>query len=118
MARVYCGLAADRRVDLSQQCRRNLHVIDATPHHRRGETGEIADHAATERNDDVIALNLCSNERIADALEIAKALAALAGWHFDGRNVDAGLRERSLRSRKVMPRHCVIGDDCDLASWP
>ena len=49
-ARVHAGLAADRAVDLRQQRGRHLHERQAAQRGRRGEAGEIADHAAAQRD--------------------------------------------------------------------
>ena len=44
------GLAADRRVDLGEQRRRHLQQGHAPLIGRRGESGQIADDTAAERN--------------------------------------------------------------------
>ena len=74
LAGVDRGLAADRRIDLRQQRRRHLHVVDAAPDQRRGKAGEIADHAAAERHHQIVALDPRRHQRVADALELAKLL--------------------------------------------
>ena len=58
MRRVDAGLAADRGIDLRQERGRDLHEVHAAPRDRRGKAGEVADHAAAEREDDVAALEL------------------------------------------------------------
>ena len=58
LRRIDPGLAADRRIDLRQQRGRHLHEIDAAAQDRGGKAGEIADHAAAERDDEIVALDL------------------------------------------------------------
>ena len=67
--RIDAGLAADRGIDLRQQRGRHLHEIDAAPHDRRGKAGEIADHAAAERDHEIVALDARRDQRLADLLE-------------------------------------------------
>ena len=45
------GLAADRGVDLREQRGRHLHESDAALVDRRGESGQVADHAAAQGDD-------------------------------------------------------------------
>ena len=49
------GLPADSAVDLRKQGGRNLNARNAPPDKRGHETGDVADHAAAERNDEVVA---------------------------------------------------------------
>ena len=44
-------LAADRAVHLREQCRRDLHEIDAAQESRRHEAGEVSHHAAAKCDD-------------------------------------------------------------------
>ena len=67
--RIDPGLAADRGIDLRQQRGRHLHEIDAAAQDRGGKAGEIADHAAAERDDQIVALDLRRDQRFADLLE-------------------------------------------------
>ncbi len=53
-ATLIAGLAADRAVDLREQGGRHLDEAAAAVDDRRGETGEVADHAAAE-GDDLVA---------------------------------------------------------------
>ena len=60
------GLAADRGIHVREQRGRDLHIVDAAPHHRRGKTGEIADDAAAERDHEIVALDTHGYHRLAD----------------------------------------------------
>ena len=66
LRRVDAGLAADGGIDLRQQRGRHLHEIDAAAQDRRGKAGEIADHAAAERDHEIVALDLGRDQRLAD----------------------------------------------------
>ena len=66
LRRIDAGLAADRGIDLRQQRGRHLHEIDAAAQDRRGKAGEIADHAAAERDHQIVALDLRRDQRFAD----------------------------------------------------
>ena len=60
------GLAADRRIDLRQQGRRNLHEAAAALDDRAGEANQIADHPAAERNDMIRPLDTEFEQSVAD----------------------------------------------------
>ena len=98
LRRVDAGLAADRGIDLRQQRGRHLHEIDAAAQDRRGKAREIADHAAAERDHQIVALDLGRDQRLGDLLEAGIALRALAFLDDDPRGGDAGRRERALGS--------------------
>ena len=82
--RIDAGLAADRGIDLRQQRGRHLHEVEAAPHARRGEAGEIADHAAAERDDQIAALDARRDDRLAHASRsVAKLLEPSPARHDD-----------------------------------
>ena len=65
------GLATDRAVDLSEQGRRHLDEAAAALEDRRGETGEIADHSAAQRENMVAAFDFLGEQpfgRIGESL--------------------------------------------------
>jgi hypothetical protein len=72
--RVDAGLATDRGIDLRQKRGRHLHEIDAAAQDCRRETGEIADHAAAERNHQIVALDLRRDQRLRDFFETGVGL--------------------------------------------
>ena len=107
LRRIDPGLAADRGVDLRQQRGRHLHEIDAAAQDRSREAGEIADHAAAERDHQIVALDLRRYQRFADLFEPGIGFRALAFIDDDARSGDAGLapaRPRSCRANAL--RHC------------
>ena len=72
---------------------------------RRGKAGEIADHAAAERDDEIAALDARRDDRLADLLEVAKLLRAFAGRHDDARRVAMPAAvERGFRRGEMMAR--------------
>ena len=54
---VDAGLAADRGVDLGEQRGRQLHHAHAAPQDAGGKAGQVADHAAAQRNDAIAPLD-------------------------------------------------------------
>ena len=96
---------------LRQQRGRHLHEIDAAAQDGRGKAREIADHAAAERDHQIVALDLCGYQRLGDLLEAGIALRALAFPDDDPRGGDAGGCERALGF--VQPVFCdgTVGDD-------
>ncbi len=83
MRRIDRSLAADRGLDLRQECRWDLDIVEATPHHRSGEAGEIADHAAAQRNCEIATLDTRGDHGLADVLEDAIALRGFARLNDD-----------------------------------
>ena len=81
------------------------------PHHRRRETGEIADHAAAERHHHVAALDALGDHGFADALENAEAFRLLALRHDDAHGTYAGFAQRGFRHVEIKLGHRGIGDD-------
>ena len=109
--RVDPGLAADRGVDLGQQRGRDLHDVEPAPGDRRGEAGEVADHATTERHDEIAALDSGSQDGIAHGLEHAPALGRFARGKHQARGADLRRRKRRLGAIDVVPCNRLVGDD-------
>ena len=91
LGRVDPGLAADRAVDLGEQRRRHLHEADAAAQDRGGEAGEVADDAAAEGEDEVVAVDLRGDQPLDGALEPGPALGGLAGRQHERRRLDPGV---------------------------
>ena len=75
---VDADLAADRAVDLREQRRRDVGERDAAQERRRGESGRVADDAATDGDDRACAVGACANQRFVDAGDRLQVLEALA----------------------------------------
>src|ERR1700734_3725981 len=84
VARVDSRLAAHARVNLSQQRRWDLHQSNAAAQACRAKSGEIADHSAAERDDNVSPLDPSLDQRIDDAGELGIGLRPLP-WRADDR---------------------------------
>ena len=65
MPRVDAGFAADGGVDLGEQRRGDLHQAHAAFQDAGGESGEVADDAAAERDDNVAAIEPPFQQRVA-----------------------------------------------------
>ena len=100
LRRVDSGLAADRGIHLRQQRGRHLHEIEAAADDRGGKTGEVADHAAAERDHEIVALDLGLDQFLADKFD---AFVTLRGLSFVDDNI-AMLRCRRLAAT---PRSCA-----------
>ena len=116
VARIDRGLAADRGIDLGQQGGRHLDVIEAAPHRGGAKAREVAHHPAAESNDDVAALELRGDQRLAHALEHGEALGALARRHADVGRRHIGGGEPRLRGRQQQLLDIGVGDDRGLGA--
>ena len=111
---VHTGLAAHRRVHLSQEGGRDLDVADAPLVTGGRESRDIADHAPAERQHDGVAVQLLADELVehpAGGLE-RLVLLAVRENAFE----DASLAEPRAQSLKVQPRHRGVGHDHHIAS--
>ena len=105
-------LPPTRGIDLRQQRGRHLHEIDAAAQDRRRKAGEIADHAAAERDDEIVALDLGRDQRFRNLFEPGIALRAFALVHDDARmSRMPACEERSLGRLQPMFGHGLVGDD-------
>jgi hypothetical protein len=111
VTRIDPGLAADRGVDLRQQAGRHLHEIQPAPHARRRISCKIADHSATERDDEIVALDLGFDQRVADTLERDKTFRPLAGRDHDARGRHAGGGKLLHDALQMRVRDILVGDD-------
>src|SRR5215472_4107711 len=100
------GLAADRAVYLSQECRRDLREIDPAQQGCRSETGEVADNAAAERDEHRAALDADRENVLGEPAEMVEVLGLLARRHEHRVMRDPGRGEAVAQRREVM-----AGDD-------
>ena len=63
------GLAAQRRIDLRDHRGRNLHQRHAAHVGRRSKAGQIANHAAAEREHGTAPIQFRLDDRVVNALE-------------------------------------------------
>ena len=103
-------LAADSRVDLADERRRDGRPGDAAHVRRGGEPGDVGRRAAAERDDAAVAAD---REAAPEPLEHGGGLRRLAGGHL----VDARRpgRRADLGADAVDPRDVRVGDELDGA---
>ena len=111
-------LPPTEQIDLRQERGRHLDIIEAAADHGRRKAGEVADDAAAERDHQIAALDARLDQRLADMLEDAEALRALAGRDGHHRGADSGERKRALGGREMMPGDVGIGHDRRLGARP
>ena len=101
-------LAADRRIDLREQRRRDLHEFAAAPRDGSGKAGEIADDAAAERDNRITPFHACGKNALDERFERPPILGRLACREDHG--IDrAG--ERGGQLFKMRGRDGFIGND-------
>ena len=82
---VDAGLAADRGVDLREERGRNLDVADAAHVDGGEEAGDVADDAATEGEEERVAVGAGGGELLGEGFDAAQALVRFAaGQEEDG----------------------------------
>ncbi len=83
------GLAADRGVDLREQRGGHLHESDAALVDRRGEPGQVADHAAAQGDDQPVPAEARGEQGVDHLLHPPPALCLLAIGNHDFGNARA-----------------------------
>ena len=111
LRRVDAGLAADRGIDLGEQRGRHLHHAHAAPQDAGGEAGEIADHAAAERNDAVAPLDAELEQALAQRASTGKLLLASPGAHHRLAEKQPMLLEARFERGEIKRRDIVIAHD-------
>ena len=108
---VDAGLAADRGVDLREQRGRNLHERHAALVDRGGEPGDVADDAASQRNDGGRPLRLLLEKPRQHVVQRIPALVDLAVGDEERLGRDSRAAKRVAQRRE--PRFCDrrIADD-------
>ena len=76
-------LAADGAVDLRKQRGRDVHEPDAAQIGGRGESDDVADHAAADRDDGDAAVGRHANQCVVDPADGLQGLGTLAVGHQD-----------------------------------
>ena len=83
---------------MRQQRRRDLNEIEPAPHASRREAGQVSDHAATERNDEIISLDRAIDDRFTDFLKCRVVFRTFSRRHDNTCTINAGRLERGLDS--------------------
>ena len=112
MARVDSRLAADRAVDLAQQGRRDLDIVEAAQGDGGGEAGKVADHPAAECQHDRAPLDAVAEQIVDQPLAGAASSSTLARRQHDASCGDAGTGEAGLQPVRVAGAgEVLVGDD-------
>src|SRR6185295_13431488 len=107
------GLAADGRIDLREQRGGYLHEVDAALIARGRVAREVADHAAAERDETRIAMEVRIDEPVEDDAERRQRLESLAVRQDQCLEVPAA--QRGFDAGEVQRRYGLVRDDEDLA---
>ena len=89
---VHPGFAADGGIDLRQEGGRDLQAGDATLVTGGGESGNVANDAATEGDDEAVAVVARFNQRVEDACPGSEGFVSLSIRQADGDAVFARQR--------------------------
>lgn len=109
-ARVDPGLATDRRIDLRQQGGGNLYEAAAALQDRGGETDQVTDHPAAQRDHVIAALHAQFQQAIGQPFQHRPAFGRFAGGEDDRLVRDARARQRGGQ-RRQMRRDMFVSDD-------
>jgi len=106
------GLAAHRRIDLGQQCGRNLDEIDAALIAGGGKTGHVTDDPAAEGDDRGAAVVTGGQQAVEDQLQGFPVLEGFAVRQHHGNHRER--RKAAGQTFEIERRHGLVGDDCHL----
>jgi hypothetical protein len=121
MPRIDPGFAADGAVHLRKERRRHLHKAETAQKNRCGKSGEIANDAAAEGQQQRATFDALIEQRFKEPLQMSEILAPLAGGEDDGLWRDSLALESAAEGEKVQLGHALIGDDehtLFLEQWP
>ncbi len=105
------GLAADGGIDLRQQARRHLHHMHATADDAGSKAGKIADDAATQGDDNVAALEPCTEDGIDDALQNRETLRLFSRLDNGADGGETRLGEAVNQGIEMMSGNILVGND-------
>src|SRR5690606_3842104 len=94
----------------------DLYEIHAAAGDRGGKAGEVADDAAAERDDEVIAFEFRREKAFHHILQLFPALGAFARGEGDGGEGQAGKFKASHETRQLRLGDFGIGDDTKTAA--
>ena len=102
------GFSADRRVDLREQCGRNLDDGDTAQVNGRGKSSEIADHAATERQHEIVSFEAIFVEEFDCFFKDRERLVTLAFGHQPMKWLVPGALETAHHFTAVKPENSLV----------
>ncbi len=109
--RVDARLAADAGIDLRQEGGGNLNEAHAAAQRGGAEAGQVADHPAAERDDDVPPFDARLDQRVGDAGELLIGFGRLARRAYDRGRAEARRGEALRQPVEVERRDMRVGDD-------
>ena len=115
---VDADFASDRAVDLCEERRWELREGDAAQVRRRDKACRIADGAAAESEQRVVAREPVTEEPAVEALDGREALVFLALRHRKRYVGNSGASEARLETSPMEPSHLRLGDDRYPSTWP
>ena len=110
-----CGLAADRTVNLREQCGGQLHEAAAALEDRAGETGEVADDPSAQGKHMVAALDALSEHPVGELRQALPALRRLARGHIEPARLHSCILQRAGDRLAPALARIFVGDDADVA---
>ena len=110
-------LAADRRIDLREQGRRDLNDRAAALDDGSRKAGDVADDAAAKRDDHFAAFDFESQKLVTQAFELRPVLGALTGRQDDRVNLQAGGGGRFGQRGEMKWRNIGVGNNNDPACF-
>src|SRR5437773_7376186 len=105
------GLAADRRIHLSEQRGRDLNQGLAALIGSGGESRQVPDYPAPQGDERSITRAPLLEQRIEDPVQGAPVLVLLAVGNEDADHLDALTGQRSGNALEIERRHRGVGDD-------
>ena len=105
------GLAAHRRVNLSQQRGGHLHIGHTAHVASRSKAGHVAHHPTTQCVKDGLAIESLAQQFIEDQVERGPVLVDLAIGQGDGANAHMVLRQHASQPLGIQRGHGGVGDD-------
>ena len=109
--RVDRGLAPDRGIDLGQKGRRHLHEVDAAHVERCRQPRQIADDAAAQGDDHVLAVQPLGQQPVHQPFQFRKRLGRLACRDCRHGRANARRFQRGCQGGTVDGGHGLIADD-------
>ena len=105
-------LAADRAVDLGEQSRRHHDQGKPASERGRDKAGEVADHAASQGDDQRVAIGLATYQFIVQPRRLAERLGRLTRGNDRDRRLDPDLDKPAwYGAGRAQVRQMRIGDD-------
>ncbi len=112
-------LAADRGIDLRQDRGRDLNEVDPAHIDGAGKAGQVADDAAAQRDDHVLAVEACVQHGVENEFQAVEGFRLFAGRNNDLMRLVAGgleLRQYAVRMQRADVAvghhdHALIGQE-------